>query len=287
MSGLTVLIKYNNYEKEYVRIWEDIKYGNLIGDFMRKIDLKNLSKMIDKEGSLVLDVGAGTSWASIFLAKNKNAHSVALDASKEMLEFAKSKAKSLNVDLEVIIGDAHMLPIRDESFEYVISFRTLLHLKNENKAISEMCRISNNIILHFPTKVSISGILMIIGKIPIFQNIILKLKRNPSKFSKLSNLFFGNKTFFLFEINNELINNRYKIVDYEKYFILPVLIHNIINKYYTIKIEKIFKKNKIISIFGSQIIIKAKKIIKNKNNGNTKAQNELKKKRINRVQRRN
>ena len=248
------------YTKKYVRLYEDIKYGDHIGQIIRQINLDILFRMVNEEGSTVLDIGAGTGWASIFLAMKRGTRSVALDASEEMLENAKYKAKKYNVFLEVIKADAHMLPIRDESLDYVISFRTLMHLKNIKKAISEMCRISNHIILDFQSSISITGILMTLGYFNIIHNLIKKLKRNPSKISKLSKFFSGKKTFFLFYITKEFERRGFTIVDNDKFFILPVYFHRLFNKVFlSIKLEKILKKSDIISRLGSPIVIKAKK----------------------------
>lgn len=250
----------DDYTKKYVRLFEDIKYGDQIGQIIRQINLDILSRMVNEEGSIVLDIGAGTGWASIFLAIKRGTRPVALDASEEMLEYAKKKAKTQNVDLEVIRADAHMLPIRDTHIDYVISFRTLMHLKKIKKAISEMCRVSNYVILDFPSSISIPGILMTIGKFSIFDELIYNIKRNPSKFSKLSSFFSGKKTFFSFYITKEFERRGFTVIDNDKFFVLPVFFHRVLNKIFpSLKLEEIFKKSNIISRLGSPIVVKAKR----------------------------
>lgn len=254
------LSKFAEYDGYYASKFEEKKYGDPIGKNVLETQKRALSKMVDEYGTNVLDVGAGTGWISLYLMKNKGASAVALDASKKMLEFARKQAKSQKTELNVIVGDAQSLPIRDRSFNYVVSFRTLMHLKNPKVAITEMCRVSNKVILDFPSKTSISGITETFMSFSIFTRFIYNLKGNPMEDSKLSKLFSRGKTFFLFRIRTEFEANRFDMTLTQKYFALPIFFYRRIGGLnLLIRLEAILKKTKFTSVFGSPIAVKAKR----------------------------
>jgi len=255
------LNKFMKYDEYYASKFEEKKYGHQIGKSMLDMQHKVLSKMVDEDKSSILDVGAGTGWISLYLMREKSASAVALDASREMLEFARNRAKQQKMELDAILGDAHRLPIRDRSFNYVICFRTLLHLKNPKAAISEMCRVSNQIIVDFQSKASISGISEMIMSLPNLDKFLYDLKENPMKGSRLSRLFPGGKWFFLFQIRNEFRGHEFEITETQKYYALPILFHRKLNRIgLSRRLEAMFRKSKVTSVFGSPVVVKAKRM---------------------------
>jgi ubiquinone/menaquinone biosynthesis C-methylase UbiE len=250
-----------DYDKSYVSTYDDRRYGDIVGKMIAEIQLGILSEMINEDEMTILDVGAGTGWISIYLVKEKAAKIVMLDASSSMLKFAKSKAKSQNIIMAVIKGDVHNLPFRNASFDYVTSFRTMHHFKNPRVAISEMCRVSEQVILDYVSNMSVSGISEVFRSLQYFNDFVYRIKGNPEKSSKLFKLFSGRSSFFSFQIRKEFERNGFYTVKTDKYFVLPILLHRkLAHIFFSRKLEAILKKFRITSIFGSPIIVKAKRM---------------------------
>lgn len=92
-------------------------------------------------GKRLLDVASGSGEAACFLAENLQCRVVGIDASQYMIERAKAKAPSRNLEIEFRQGDAHSLPFDDNTFDAVISECTTCVLE-KSRAILEMVRVA-------------------------------------------------------------------------------------------------------------------------------------------------
>jgi SAM-dependent methyltransferase len=97
----------------------------------RNIELSEfLGRYVDC-GSLknkrVLDVGCG---AGAFLSYLQENVAVGMDKDKEIARAAFAK--------DIVIGDAHALPFRNESFDLVLNFDVIEHVRNQGEAIENM-----------------------------------------------------------------------------------------------------------------------------------------------------
>jgi len=92
-------------------------------------------------GENVLDVASGTGEAACFLAETFQCTLVGIDASEFMIERARTKAQSRNLDIDFRQGDAHALPFDDNTFDAVISECTTCVL-DKPRAIREMARVT-------------------------------------------------------------------------------------------------------------------------------------------------
>jgi len=99
-----------------------------------------LERHIPAGSARILDVGAGTGFLSLLLAK-KGYSVTALDLSRGMLERAESKAAGLGFSIDFLIGDAESLPFEDDSFDFVVSRWVLWTLPHPEKAVSEWKRV--------------------------------------------------------------------------------------------------------------------------------------------------
>lgn len=95
-------------------------------DYMHK---KILGSFINSSGKLVLEVGVGTGRFATWLAK-KGFEVVGIDISREMLKKAKEKKESLNVNIGLILADAHFLPFRRGLFDSCICINVIDHLSD-------------------------------------------------------------------------------------------------------------------------------------------------------------
>jgi SAM-dependent methyltransferase len=93
-----------------------------------------------RAGQRVLDVGCGTGVVALTAAL-RGADVVGLDLTPELLERARENARTVNVDVEWIEGDAEALPFPDNSFDTVLSQFGHIFAPRPDVATAEMLRV--------------------------------------------------------------------------------------------------------------------------------------------------
>lgn len=94
-------------------------------------------------GKKVLDAGCGGGFYSLWLSE-KGAKVLGIDGSEEMIKIAKEKASRKMLDTKFLIGDVTDLRIEDGVFDLVLSTLVLMDLKELDKAVSELVRVTRN-----------------------------------------------------------------------------------------------------------------------------------------------
>jgi len=97
-----------------------------------------------EKGQRVLDLGCGTATLSILIKKtNPEAEVVGLDADPKILDVARSKARSADVQITLDYGMSFDLPYLDKSFDRVVASMLFHHLAPEDKirTLKEVYRI--------------------------------------------------------------------------------------------------------------------------------------------------
>jgi 2-polyprenyl-3-methyl-5-hydroxy-6-metoxy-1,4-benzoquinol methylase len=89
-------------------------------------------------GRRVLEVACGTGYGSEDLAASAS-HLVALDLAHEPLVYARSRSKRTNLDF--VNASADSLPFPDGSFDLVVAFEVIEHLKDWDKLLAESKRV--------------------------------------------------------------------------------------------------------------------------------------------------
>ena len=102
-----------------------------------------LELMGDAQGKRVLDAGCGGGFYSLWLSE-RGAKVLGIDVSKEMIRIAKRKASSKMLDAEFMIGDVSDLGIEDGTFDLVLSTLVLMDVKELDKAVSELVRVTRD-----------------------------------------------------------------------------------------------------------------------------------------------
>ena len=97
----------------------------------------------DVRGKKVLDVGCGTGFYSLWLSE-KGAKVLGIDSSEEMIKIAKEKASKKMLDAKFSIGDITDLRIEDSVFDVVLSTLVLMDVKELDKAVGELVRVTRN-----------------------------------------------------------------------------------------------------------------------------------------------
>lgn len=91
------------------------------------------------KGMTVLDVACGSGYGSSYLVERGAKKVVGLDNSPEAIEYAKGTYGKTGV--EFLIADAENLPFDSGTFDVVVSFETIEHLKNQEKCLQEIKRV--------------------------------------------------------------------------------------------------------------------------------------------------
>lgn len=105
---------------------------------LQRFSGKHLMPWLPKKTDLtVLDLGSGTGFFTDLLAGNYQ-RVIGLDISKDMLHFAKSKRDD---DILWIEGDAHKIPLANESVDLIYSNLVIQWFNPLDVAINEMLRI--------------------------------------------------------------------------------------------------------------------------------------------------
>lgn len=112
-------------------------------EFFQNYKQKTFELMHLFEGASVLEVGCGTGKDALALSQRvgTTGRVVALDRSPAMLALAIENAKERHLNLEFVLADAQNLPFPDNTFDAARVERTLQHLKEPQKAITEMVRV--------------------------------------------------------------------------------------------------------------------------------------------------
>jgi ubiquinone/menaquinone biosynthesis C-methylase UbiE len=95
-------------------------------------------------GDRVIDVGCGAGDDVLAMARfvGPNGRVVGMDASETMIEESRRRSSGLGLPVEFVAGDAHNLDFAVGSFDAARADRVFQHLKDPEKALAELVRIT-------------------------------------------------------------------------------------------------------------------------------------------------
>jgi ubiquinone/menaquinone biosynthesis C-methylase UbiE len=132
-------------DKGYWSLWKEAI------EQRRKIE-EIIKHAIYQRPFLVVDVGCGQ--GRLLDLAPQTTEMILVDISEKMIQEAKRRAESLDVDnASFIVTDVEHIPLRDSLADVTICLQTLIHVPNREKAISEIKRITKQngiIILDIP-----------------------------------------------------------------------------------------------------------------------------------------
>ena len=113
--------------------------------FIREVAERSLTRLALKPGEAVLEVGCGT---GVFLpgldaGVGGGGRVVGLDHAPALLDQARERLASSGIvdRVELVKGDANLLPFDDATFDAAHCERVLMHLEEPPRAIDEMVRV--------------------------------------------------------------------------------------------------------------------------------------------------
>lgn len=110
------------------------------GNFIHMLEMKAVLSLLDpKEGESVLDACCGTGNYSIELA-GRGCSVTGVDNSNNMLDVAKKKALSRNLNLNFVLADIHKLPFENERFDSAVCVAAVEFFGNPSKGVDEIFR---------------------------------------------------------------------------------------------------------------------------------------------------
>lgn len=121
-------------------IWDSGNYA-ILGTTLQIVG-ESLCEAIDlRAGDRVLDVAAGNGNASLAAAR-RYAEVTSTDYVASLLEKGRARAAADGLAIEYKVADAENLPFDDESFDVVLSTFGVMFAPNQDRAASEMLRVT-------------------------------------------------------------------------------------------------------------------------------------------------
>jgi SAM-dependent methyltransferase len=126
------------------RVLHRVRWYDLLDPVVSPARRKLLDLAAPAHGEDVLDVGCGTGTLAIAIHRMVSPGRVhGIDASHEMIEFAKKKAAKVGADIDLRVALIEALPFPDGSFDLVTSSLMLHHLPDDLKrtGLAEIRRV--------------------------------------------------------------------------------------------------------------------------------------------------
>lgn len=225
--------------------FDERRFGGPIGDLVAKEQAAVLANFVGRiQDRVILDVGTGTGRAALLFAAG-GAKVTAVDASQQMLAVARQRATRQSLSVRFVQGDAHDLQFLDRSFEVVVSLRVLMHTPEWQQGISELCRVSDRLVVFdYPSSHSVA----------LVQSVGRKV---------LHRLGARNEPYRVFsdgEIDAALDRSGFRVVNRHRQFVLPIALHKAIgSRRFTKRSERLLETVGLVDLFGSPVTILAER----------------------------
>jgi 2-polyprenyl-3-methyl-5-hydroxy-6-metoxy-1,4-benzoquinol methylase len=126
----------NKISNNLTGVRANINYGNPLDQF-RYIEVLKYTN-----NKTVLDIACGIGWGSYLISKSGALKCIGADISQIAINTAKENFISSN--LEFVLSDENEIPLRNDTFDVVVSFETFEHLPNVDIFFEEIKRVSKN-----------------------------------------------------------------------------------------------------------------------------------------------
>ena len=215
LKSKKILSYFNSIAKLYDT---KISKGSMGLNYIDRIEINSILKFFPiTKRNKILDIGAGTGRITEKLV-NSNSTILELDISPEMLKIARIKInKFINSNIYYVISSADELPIKNKTFDKVISVRVIHYVNNWRNTLSEISRVIKR-----------NGLIFISAN-------------NSFSFSILAK-FIGlmkGDVFNPFHFSEELRSQGFKILQLKSYIHIPILFYAISNNNFMLNFMRV------------------------------------------------
>jgi SAM-dependent methyltransferase len=221
------------------------RFGGPIGTMLLHDQERVLAEFLgDVSGRRVLDMATGTGRAALALAR-RGAIVTGVDASREMLSVARTRAADAGLSIEFTEGDAHALAFQDRAFDACVCLRMLMHVPDWRRALSELCRVTGQrLVFDYPAVASTAALQA------VWRRAAHSAGRNVEAY----------RVFRAADIARELGRHGFRIAGDHKQFVLPIAFHKAVGSAeFTRRLEGMLAAAGMLRIAGSPVTIAAER----------------------------
>ena len=225
--------------------FDELRFGGPIGGLIAGTQEEVLASFLAPlANKTVLDVGTGTGRAALALAK-RGARVTGLDASAEMLSFARRRASAAGLEVDFRQGDAHALAADAASFDYVVCLRVLMHTPGWRQSLAELCRVARHrVVFDYPALASAAAVQAFARRVAHGLGARVEAYR---VFSDAS-------------VRAALADNGFRVADSHRLFVLPIALHKRVGSVgFTTGLERALARAGINRIAGSPVTVAAER----------------------------
>lgn len=227
-------------DPQFVRSYDADRYGGDFGSYLHAQEVEAFSSMVSA-GNRLLDLGSGTGKLALALATGFETV-VCADSSFEMLSVLKRKAMDRDVDIVCVVTDAQQLCFRRGAFDCLVSSRVLMHLADWKSGVSELSRVSREVVIDFPPLLSLAGLgLLLRGVMARFRAVSPRPRAISSPV-----------------LRQELLRHSRVPREWMKAYFFPIALHRRLNRSaLTRRIEEPFRRIGFTRLFGAPVTLRA------------------------------
>jgi SAM-dependent methyltransferase len=232
-------------DPEMARSFEERRFGGPIGEYVAATQAHVLANMVGRiQDRPILDVGTGTGRAALLMARG-GADVTAVDASEQMLEVARRRAKEERAQIRFQRGDAHALPFHDKEFDVAICLRVLMHAPDWRRCLGECCRVADRLVIFdYPAAASVALVES------LARRSVHALGVRTEAYRVLSDRAIG----------QTLHGHGYRVRSVHRQFVMPIAFHRLIgSRRFTIRFEGLLDRLGALERFGSPVTVVAER----------------------------
>ena len=221
------------------------RFGGPIGRLLLEDQERVLVECLGAlNGRRILDVGTGTGRAAMALAR-RGAAVTGLDASSQMLAVARTRARTEDLSIDFVEGDAHALAYADRSFDSTVCLRVLMHVPDWRRTLGELCRVTNDrLIFDYPALSSLASLQA-------------AWRRAAATAGRQTEAY---RVFGFSAIARELDRHGFRVLSTHKQFVLPIGFHKMIGSAtFTRRLERALAGAGLRRVAGSPVTVAAQR----------------------------
>lgn len=217
------------------------RFAGEIGGYFLETQTRIFLKLLEPlPGRRVLDVGGGHAQLARPLVERGYRYTVfgSPEASRERLETVLGPGR-----YEYACGDLLDLPFPDRSFDHVVAFRMLPHLRSWRRFLEEMCRVARcGVILDYPDRRSLNA----------FTGALFWAKKAAEQTTRSYQLFHRS------DLQEVLRDQSFGKTRFEPQFFLPMVVHRILGSAKLARgVEAPCRWVALTKHYGSPVIVRA------------------------------